>query len=126
VPDGTRLVAGTSDGSVQSWRVADGIQLMVLKAHDFGVTALDVAPDGRTGAWASIDETVQLWDLSAANHSNQLMKAFLAAVLAAILIAIGSAFALDLLDRALPTSIAPHRATCDSERTSVAQATGSG
>jgi cytochrome c len=34
-----------------------------LKAHDFGVTALDVAPDGRTGASASIDETVQLWDL---------------------------------------------------------------
>ncbi|HEX6114084.1 MAG TPA: c-type cytochrome, partial [Geminicoccaceae bacterium] len=63
VPDGTRLVAGTSDGSIQSWRVADGTRIMVLKAHDFGVTALDVAPDGRTGASASIDETVQLWDL---------------------------------------------------------------
>jgi cytochrome c len=63
VPDGTRLVAGTSDGSVQSWRVADGTQVMVLKPHDFGVTALDVAPDGRIGVSASIDETVQLWDL---------------------------------------------------------------
>jgi cytochrome c len=63
VPDGTRLVAGTSDGSVQSWRVADGTQLTVLKPHDFGVTALDLAPDGRTGVSASIDETVQLWDL---------------------------------------------------------------
>lgn len=63
VPDGTRLLAGTSDGSLQSWRVADGIRLMALKAHDFGVTALDLAPDGRTGASASIDETVQLWDL---------------------------------------------------------------
>jgi cytochrome c len=63
VPDGTQLVAGTSDGSIQSWRVADGTQLMLLKAHDFGVTALDVAPDGRTGVSASIDETVQLWDL---------------------------------------------------------------
>jgi cytochrome c len=63
VPDGTRLVAGSSDGSVQSWRVADGTQVMVLKPHDFGVTALDLAPDGRTGVSASIDETVQLWDL---------------------------------------------------------------
>lgn len=63
VPDGTQLVAGTSDGSVQSWRVADGTQLMLLKAHDFGVTALDLAPDGRMGVSASIDETVQLWDL---------------------------------------------------------------
>jgi cytochrome c len=63
VPDGTRLVAGTSDGSIQSWRVADGTQVMVLKPHDFGVTALDLAPDGRTGVSASIDETVQLWDL---------------------------------------------------------------
>jgi cytochrome c len=62
-PDGTRLVAGTSEGSLQAWRVADGTQLMVLKAHDFGVTALDLAPDGRTAVSASIDETIQLWDL---------------------------------------------------------------
>jgi cytochrome c len=63
VPDGTRLVAGASDGSVQSWRVVDGTQVVMLKPHDFGVTALDLAPDGRTGVSASIDETVQLWDL---------------------------------------------------------------
>lgn len=63
-PDGTQLLAGSSDGSVHGWRVADGSQLMVLHAHDFGVTALDLAPDGRTGVTASIDETVQLWDFA--------------------------------------------------------------
>jgi cytochrome c len=63
-PDGTQLLAGSSDGSVHAWRVSDGSQLLVLHAHDFGVTALDLAPDGRTGVTASIDETVQLWDFA--------------------------------------------------------------
>jgi cytochrome c len=62
--DGTRLLAGASDGSLHVWRVADGAQLAALHAHDFGVTALDLAADGRTGATASIDETVQLWDFA--------------------------------------------------------------
>jgi cytochrome c len=63
-PDGAQVLAGNSDGDVQSWRVSDGAPLKVLHAHDFGVTALDLAPDGRTGATASIDETVQLWDFA--------------------------------------------------------------
>ena len=62
-PDGTQLLAGTSDGDLQAWRASDGTQLMLLNAHDFGVTALELTPDGRTGATASVDETVQLWDL---------------------------------------------------------------
>ena len=61
--DATRVLAGTSDGSLHAWRVADGTQVLALHAHDFAVTALDLAPDGRTGATASVDETVQLWDL---------------------------------------------------------------
>jgi cytochrome c len=62
-PDGSQLVAGTSDGDLQAWRVSDGTQQRALNAHDFGVTALALTPDGRTAATASIDETVQLWDL---------------------------------------------------------------
>ena len=62
-PDGQRLLAGTSEGTLLAWRVSDGIQLMALSAHDFGITALDVAPDGQSAVTASIDETVQLWDL---------------------------------------------------------------
>jgi cytochrome c len=62
-PDGARLFAATSDGSLQAWRVSDGALQSVLRAHDFGVTALDLAPDGRIAVTASVDETVQLWDL---------------------------------------------------------------
>jgi cytochrome c len=62
-PDGARLFAATSDGSLQAWRVSDGAPQSVLRAHDFGVTALDLATDGRTAVTASVDETVQLWDL---------------------------------------------------------------
>jgi len=64
-PDGLRLFAGTSDGSVIGWRVADGTQVVLLNGHDFGVTEIDLAPDGQIGATASIDETVQLWDFEA-------------------------------------------------------------
>jgi cytochrome c len=58
-------LAGGSDGSIQLWRVADGTQLAVLKAHDFGVTSLALGPGGQIAASASVDETVQLWDLAA-------------------------------------------------------------
>jgi cytochrome c len=70
--DGGRLLAGASDGSVQVWRVSDGSQLTALKAHDFGVTALDVGPGGRVAATASIDETVQLWELSRGERAGTL------------------------------------------------------
>jgi cytochrome c len=63
-PDSTRLLAGTSDGSLLAWRVSDGTQMMDLHAHDFAVTALELTSDGRIGATASVDETVQVWDLS--------------------------------------------------------------
>jgi cytochrome c len=36
---------------------------MALAAHDFGVTALDVGRENGLAVTASIDETVQLWDL---------------------------------------------------------------
>jgi cytochrome c len=61
--DGTRILAGLSDGSIRIWRTADGVQQAVLHGHDFAVTGLDLAVDGRHAASSSVDETVQLWDL---------------------------------------------------------------
>lgn len=62
-PDGARVLAGGSDGSLLVWRVADGTRLGQLEAHDFAVTTLDLTANGRIGATASVDETVQLWRL---------------------------------------------------------------
>jgi len=62
-PDGDRILAGTSDGGLQVWRVDDGTQMMVLNVHDFAVTGLDQSPDGQTIATSSVDETVQLRDI---------------------------------------------------------------
>ncbi len=62
-PDGDRILAGTSDGGLQVWRVGDGSQMMTLNVHDFAVTGLDQSPDGQTIATSSVDETVQLRDL---------------------------------------------------------------
>ena len=71
-PDGARVLAGLSDGSLLTWRVADGTELGDLKAHDFGVTALDLGPDGRVAVTGSIDETVQLWDLASGARAQTL------------------------------------------------------
>jgi cytochrome c len=71
-PDGARLLAGLSDGSLQIWRAADGTRLGAIKAHDFGVTALDLGPDGRVAVTGSIDETVQLWDLATGERAETL------------------------------------------------------
>jgi cytochrome c len=71
-PDGRRLLAGESDGSLQSWRVADGTLLDTIKAHDFGLTALDLGPDGKVAVTGSIDETVQLWDLATGARAETL------------------------------------------------------
>jgi cytochrome c len=49
-PDGERLLAGASDGSLAVWRVVDGVRLAALQAHDFAVTGLDQDPGGKLAA----------------------------------------------------------------------------
>jgi len=61
-PDGQQLLAGSSNGKLHAWRVADGTQMMARSHHDFAITALDLSHDGQTLASASVDETVQIWD----------------------------------------------------------------
>ena len=62
---GKRLVVGSSDGSLDVWRLEDSVRGMTWKAHDFAITGLAASPDGRIIATSSVDETVQLWDQEA-------------------------------------------------------------
>ena len=58
---GDRLLAGGHEGSLRAWRAADGVQLFHRPAHDFGLTALALLPDGGL-VTGSIDRSLRRWD----------------------------------------------------------------
>ena len=63
-PDGRFLAAGTGDGTVQLWRVADGTLENTLEGHTDTVNDLAFSADGRLLASASDDKTVRVWQVS--------------------------------------------------------------
>lgn len=73
-PDGQTLAAGDTDGIIQLWDVENGrLQQTIgqspemLSTHDWGITALSSAPDGRQLAATDIDNfSTIIWDISTA------------------------------------------------------------
>ena len=67
-PDGGWLAAGSSDGVVRIWNVADGRERAALTGHKDWVTAMAVAPDGTWLATGGDDATIRIWDVADARE----------------------------------------------------------
>jgi WD40 repeat protein/DNA-binding winged helix-turn-helix (wHTH) protein len=66
-PMGEILAAGTFDGHICFWRVAEGQLLLARAGHAGYVWSVAFSPDGRRLVSGSIDHTVCVWD----SHSGQ-------------------------------------------------------
>jgi WD40 repeat protein/transcriptional regulator with XRE-family HTH domain len=60
-PDATLLAAGSIDGEIGLWRVADGQQVALWGGHSGPVNALAWHPDGRALASAGSDGQIIMW-----------------------------------------------------------------
>ncbi len=62
-PDGARILAGESDGTVRLWDVKSRQELCCFSGHGGGVTSVAFAPATPHAASGSLDQTVRVWTL---------------------------------------------------------------
>jgi WD40 repeat protein len=74
--DGTHVVSGASDGSLQVWD-ASTLQALgaALKSTQNDISTLSLSADGKTLVAGSSDGTLQLWDLVTRKPLGEAMKA---------------------------------------------------
>lgn len=61
-PDGNQLVAGDRGNGIHVWDLATGKLLATLPGHRRYVTAIAIAPGGKTFASGCIDSEILIWD----------------------------------------------------------------
>ena len=60
-PDGTRIVSGSYDSTLQLWNAVDGVHIATLRGHSGVVYSVAYSPDASRIVSGSWDCTVQLW-----------------------------------------------------------------
>jgi hypothetical protein len=63
-PDGTLIGFAGVDGAVHIYDLATAAELAAFKGHTAPLTALAIAPDGKTVTSASVDTTALVWDMT--------------------------------------------------------------
>jgi WD40 repeat protein/transcriptional regulator with XRE-family HTH domain len=62
-PDGTRVAASSTDGTIQFWNVATGKLERLLEGDDESIAHFSLHPDGMSLASVGVNGTVRVWDL---------------------------------------------------------------
>ncbi|MEW6496406.1 MAG: WD40 repeat domain-containing protein, partial [Cyanobacteriota bacterium] len=62
-PDGTKVISGSSDKTLEVWHLDRGEELLTLEGHSYGVTAVAISPDGTKVISGSSDKTLKVWHL---------------------------------------------------------------
>lgn len=62
--DGSLLVCGLTNGTIQFWQIPEGKLLRTLKGGKEGISSLDFSVDGQTLLSASRDGTIRIWKVS--------------------------------------------------------------
>ncbi|KAF8587953.1 WD40 repeat-like protein [Ramaria rubella] len=71
-PDGTHIVSGSNNKTLQLWDGTSGMHLNTLTGHSGGVLSVAFSPDGTHIVSGSSDTTVRLWDAASGVHLNTL------------------------------------------------------
>ena len=62
-PDSRLLATASSDATIKLWKVASGRELATLSGHLTSVSAVAIAPDGRTLVSVEPQQGLRFWDL---------------------------------------------------------------
>jgi WD40 repeat protein/DNA-binding SARP family transcriptional activator len=73
-PDGALVAAGSNNGVVGVWRVADGQRHQLFTGHTNAVWSVAWSPDGALLASAGSDGTVQVWDIATGRVAQALRE----------------------------------------------------
>ena len=71
-PQGTKLAAGSADGTIRVWDRSTGREVKKLKGHQERVNSLSFSPDGRMLAAGSWNKTVLLWEVATGRQLRRL------------------------------------------------------
>jgi WD40 repeat protein len=63
MPDGLRVVSGSSDQTLRVWDLKKALEVATLHGHASGVTTCAVTPDEQHMISGSEDRTLKVWGL---------------------------------------------------------------